>query len=166
VTVIPHKPSDELTAGDLMQAAVRTVPSNLPLPKLEELLMREKISGVPVVDDGELVGLVSRSDVVRQLCTERTVAETISDFHFDESGFYEVKMASLQDIADRVGERIEGLRVRDVMIKHPLTVQMDAPVAKVAEKCVEHRVHRLPVLSGRTLVGIVTTMDLIRLIAR
>jgi CBS domain-containing protein len=52
------------------------------------------------------------------------------------------------------------------MIKHPLTVQMDAPVAKVAEKCVEHRVHRLPVLSGRTLVGIVTTMDLIRLIAR
>lgn len=156
---------DELTVADVMQVVVKTVPSNMSLPELEEQMFAGRISGFPVVDDNKLVGVVSRSDIVRQLCVERNTAERTSDFYFDEKDFYEVKMDSLKDIADRVGERIEGLTVREVMIKNPFTTRLDQPISEAAKQFVDHHIHRLPVTDGGTLVGIITTTDLVRLIA-
>jgi len=158
------RPQD-LTAVDIMQANVKSVPPDMSLPDLETMSVESGISGFPVVDQGTLVGVVSRTDVVRRLCTEREVAENVSDFHFDERGFHEVKMESFQDIADRVGERIESLTVRDVMNPDPLTVPVTAPLHVIARRCVDHRVHRLPVTENGRLLGIVTTMDLVRLMA-
>ena len=111
------------------------------------------------------MGIVSRSDVVRQLSAEREVAEHTSDFYFDEIHFKERKMESLKDIADRVGERIESLLVRDVMVENPLTTRMDQPISEAARRLVDHRIHRMPVTDAGLLVGIVTTIDLVRLIA-
>lgn len=155
----------ELTAGDVMQVAVRTVPSTMTLPEFESKVLQEQVSGFPVVDDGKLVGIISRSDVVRQLCREREIAQNTSDFYFDETGFHETELTSLNDIADRVGERIEGLRVKDVMATDPRTVSLGQPISDVARCFAEHGIHRLPVTDRGTLVGIVTTMDLVRLIA-
>ncbi len=159
------KQHDQLTVADVMQVAVKTVPSSMSLPALEDELLQARVSGFPVVDDNQLVGVVSRSDIVRQLSAERTVAQLTSDFYLDQQGFHEVKMESLVDIADRVGERIESLKVQDVMVKNPLTTRLDQPIAQAAKQFVEHRVHRLPVTDRGTLVGIITTMDLVRLIA-
>ena len=92
-------------------------------------------------------------------------AEHTSDFYFDERGFVERKMESLKDIADRVGERIAGLAVRDVMVKNPLTTRLDQPISETAKSFVAHHVHRLPVTDAGILVGIITTTDLVRLVA-
>jgi len=155
----------DLTAGDIMKVAVQTVPSTLSLPDLERELLAAGVSGFPVVDDGKLVGVVSRSDVVRQICAEREVAEKTSDFYFDELGFHESAVESFKDLADRVGERIEGLLVSDVMAANPRTIPLSYPISEIARQFAEHRVHRLPVTDQGVLVGIVTTMDLVRLIA-
>ena len=157
--------NDELTVAEVMQVVVKSVPSEMSLPDLEDEMLRDGVSGFPVVDDNKLVGVISRSDIVRQLSAERAVAEHTSDFYFDEKGFFERKMESFKDIADRVGERIEGLSVRDVMVKNPLTTRMDQPISETAKSFVEHHIHRLPVTDAGILVGIVTTMDLVRLVA-
>lgn len=153
------------TAADIMSGGIRTVPPQMTLPELEEAFVRDQVTGFPVVHAGKLVGVVSRSDIVRQLCTERQVAETVSDFHYDERGFHEVEMESLQQIADRIGERIESSSVADVMNKRPYTVPPDMPIREVAHQFIRHHVHRLPVTDQGALVGIVTTIDLARLIA-
>ena len=155
----------ELTVADAMQVVVKTVPSSMPLPELEEELLQAGVSGFPVVDNNRLVGVVSRSDIVRQICNEREVAANTSDFHFDEKNFYEVEMFSLKDIADRVGERIEGLKVEDVMIRNPFTTRRDQRIADVAKRFLDHQIHRMPVTEKGSLVGIITTTDLVRLIA-
>lgn len=155
----------ELTAADVMQVAVKTVPSTMPLPELERQLVEAKVSGFPVVDQGQLVGVVSRSDVVRQICSERAIAEKTSDFYFDDEGFHEEPMESFEEVASRVGQRIEGLFVRDVMVGNPYTLALSQPVGDIARRFVKDRVHRYPVVDGGTLVGIVSTMDLVRLIA-
>jgi CBS domain-containing protein len=159
-------PTIELTVADVMQVVVKTVSSGLAVPELEQELLRAKVSGFPVVDDLNLVGVVSRSDIIRKICDEREVAQETSDFYFDETGFHESKMESLKDIADRVGERLESLTVRDVMASKPKTVRSDQKLSEAANMFVDNRIHRLPVVEGRgrTLVGIVTTMDLVRLI--
>ena len=155
----------ELTARDVMEVAVKTIPSTLSLPEFEQELLAMGVSGFPVIDDGTLTGVISRSDVVRQICSEREVAETTSDFYFDEVNFYESKMESFNDVADRVGERIEGLLVRDVMIKNPRTIPLDCPISEIAAKFIKYQIHRLPVTDQGTLVGIVTTMNLVQQIA-
>ena len=158
-------PKHNLTAADVMCGGIRTVSPQTTLPELEEAFDRDQVTGFPVVDDGKLVGVVSHSDIVRQICTERRVAETVSDFHFDEKGFYEVRMESFDQIADRIGQRIESLSVADVMNRRPITVPLDMPINEVAHQFVSHQVHRLPVVDQGVLVGIITTIDLVRLIA-
>jgi CBS domain-containing protein len=148
-----------------MRVAVKTVPSTMTLPELEKKFMEEKVSGFPVVDEGRLVGVVSRSNIISQICAERDIAEKTSDFYFDETGFHESPMGSSAEIADRIGERMEQLRVSDVMARHPYTVSLDQPISEVAHRLVELSVHRLPVIDGHTLVGIVSSTDLVRLIA-
>jgi CBS domain-containing protein len=154
-----------LTAADVMQVGIKTVLPGLTLPQLEAAFVRDRVTGYPVVEQSKLIGVVSRSDVIRQLCTEREVAERVSDFHFDETDFYEVKMESLQQIADRVGERIESLTVADVMNGRPLTVPPHMPIKAIAHELIRHRVHRLPVSDHGDLLGLVSSTDLVRLIA-
>jgi CBS domain-containing protein len=155
----------ELTAADIMQLNPQTVRSDMSLPQLEVQLLTSRVSGFPVVDSGRrLEGLVSRSDVIRAICKERELASKVSDFYRDDTGFHEVKLESFVDIADRVGERIEGMRVADVMIRTPKTVHANWLISQLANEFFENRIHRLPVVDGADLVGIVTTLDLVRLI--
>ena len=50
------------------------------------------------------------------------------------------------------------------MITKLLTASIDEPIRSVAQKLVDQHIHRLPVTSQGELVGIITTIDLVRLI--
>ena len=163
--ISPENRSMNLTARDIMQTGVRVIGPEITLPELEREFLAAKVSGFPVVQDGELIGIVSRSDIVRQLCVERTLAQDTSDFYFDESGFHETPLETFEQIADRVGERIEQLRVKDVMVRNVRTVTTDQPLKVIAQLLVDHRIHRLPVTQEGKLVGIVSALDLARVIA-
>ena len=157
--------SNELTAADIMQVAVKTVLPSLSLPELEEEFLAAGVGGFPVVEKArQLIGIVSRSDVIRAICSERELASSTSDFYRDETGFHEVKMESFKKIADRVGERIEGMTAKDVMVTKPHRVTTSQAVVEIANLFIQHHVHRLPVVEGGDIVGIVTTLDLVRLI--
>jgi CBS domain-containing protein len=148
---------------DVMRTDVGTVGSEMSLPDLERAFIDRKRSGFPVVDAGRLVGIVSRSDVVRQLCVEQTLAEQVSDFYAGEGVASVVE--SFEAIGERVGSRIETLRVRDVMSRRLITVSPDEGLSAVARRLVEHGIHRLPVVEGERLLGLVSSLDLVRLFA-
>lgn len=157
---------EELRVADVMQTKVRTVRSGTSLPDFEQMLLEFGVGGLPVVDEGRLLaGIVSRSDVLKAICSERVMAQTFSDFYRDSAGFHEVKLETFSEIADRVGERIEGLCVKDVMVRKPRTVTAGQLISELAREFVNERIHRLPVVEGADLVGIVTTMDLVKLVA-
>ena len=59
----------------------------------------------------------------------------------------------------------EPLRVKDVMTHELITVSPADPLGVVARCLVEHGIHRLPVVDAGRLVGILTSLDLVRLIA-
>ena len=64
-----------------------------------------------------------------------------------------------------MGARIETLHVRDVMVRALIRTAPGETVAAVARTLIEHGVHRLPVVDGGELVGIVSSLDLVRLFA-
>jgi len=157
--------STPLNARDLMQIRVHSVPPEMPLSELELEFLNQRVSGFPVVENGQLVGVVSRADIVRQLLVERRLAESTSDFYWDRVGFHEEPAESIQQIASRVGQRIEELRVKDLMSRHLVVLCADDSVEVVAQKFLEHHIHRAPVVDQGRLVGIISTLDLARLFA-
>lgn len=55
---------DALTIGEIMTRAVITVSPDWPVEEAARLMTRERISALPVVQDGRLVGIVTETDVV------------------------------------------------------------------------------------------------------
>lgn len=155
----------ELRARDAMQTKVRIVHPDTSLRDLEDAFFQARVSGFPVVEDGRLVGVVSRSDVVRRLDVEQSVAETLSDYYRDAGAMEERPIPSLEEIGTGFGARLERLRVKDVMARTPISVSPETLLAELARTLVEHRIHRVPVVDGGRLAGIVSTLDLVRLVA-
>ena len=58
-----HDFMTELTANDVMQSKVETLPSNLSLPELVKAMSRSHHRGFPVVEEGKLVGIITQSDI-------------------------------------------------------------------------------------------------------
>ena len=150
-----------LRAQDLMQSGVATVRSILPVTELEQLLVREGISGMPVVEDGGLCGVVSRTDIVRAIASAEGNAGATLAYYQEIAG----AVPGPSSATHMASERIAALTVRDIMTRELIAVAGDQPVREVAQTMVSRGVHRVLVTAGRRLLGIVTTLDLVRAIA-
>ena len=154
-----------LKASDVMRTDLRWVSPDTYVVDLERMLLAEGIGAVPVVKDGKLVGIVSRSDVVRQLAVEQTLQETISDFYRQPFDVEQRSAQDSKDIAAGVASRWQDLAVEDVMIRGVICVEPDRDLVDVARMMLDRKIHRVLVTEGDRLVGIVSTVDLIRLFA-
>ena len=155
----------DLLVEEVMRRNVATIAPDVTLPDLEKSFVSKGVSGFPVVERGELVGLVSRSDIVRQLVWEQELAEATSDYYFDSDGFHEVPLVSFDAIADRVGERVQRLTVGDVMSRALLKAAPDHTLRQAAQTMADNGIHRLPVTHGDRLVGLLSSLDVVRLVA-
>jgi CBS domain-containing protein len=154
------------TARDVMNTEVRTVSPDVPLTDLDKLFVENRVTGFPVVESERLVGVVSRSDIIRKIVTEQSYAEYVSDYYRDFGAFDESQPAeTLPEFGSQVGSRMASATVRDVMSQNPVTVSAEDSVGRVAEKLLERQIHRVPVIAndGR-LEGIITSLDLVGLL--
>ena len=70
---------DKVTAADVMRSDVLTIAADAPLVEAARLMLQHKVSGLPVLEQGRLVGIVTESDIFRavvagQLALPTTVA--------------------------------------------------------------------------------------------
>jgi CBS domain-containing protein len=155
-----------LTVAAVMQSDPKTVGPDMTLSHLEQMFLTSGFTGFPVVQEGSLVGVVSRTDVVRSLVTEQSRADQVSDYYSSlgpASG--DSAPESLEKAAAQVGVRIASLKVEDVMIRNVVSIGSGEPLQALAKLMVEGHLHRLPVVDGDRLVGLVTSMDLVRCFA-
>jgi CBS domain-containing protein len=61
-----------------------------------------------------------------------------------------------------MGQRLEGLCVRDVMIRRVVTVAPDLPLSEAAALLLRHRIHQVPVVAGERVVGLLSALDFVR----
>ncbi len=60
-----------VVASELMTTPVMTVKPDAELEELAELMVEERVNPVPVVEADQLVGIVSRSDIIGLMATEQ-----------------------------------------------------------------------------------------------
>lgn len=146
-----------------MTTKLVTVDADTSLLELEGRLRMAGVGGAPVVDDGKYVGIISRSDIARQLTVEDTYAEVARDLLTGPGGGSSQRSA----IGDQIGRRLKELRVGDAMVTDVDTVGPETPIAELARKMLDKR-HRRIIVKGEddsAVLGIVTATDLVRLVA-
>jgi CBS domain-containing protein len=153
----------ELVASDVMQSPVLAVRPDLTVRELAIFLTENQISGAPVMDgQGRLQGVVSLSDIAQGGADEGGLALNESDPDASVHGWEEE--ATSDEMRELHVEGAEAL-VRDIMTPTAFVVPDDTPVSRVARTMVAGRIHRLLVVRGRSVVGIVTSLDLLTLLS-
>lgn len=153
-----------ITASDLMNPEVLTVSDEMTVQELATFLQDNEISGAPVENrNGRLVGVVSVVDVARAASFEGYLRLAAPDY-FGRPAKAHASEEELEEAAD-VGE-MEGLtlRVADIMTPALYSVEEDTPVTNIASTMLHSHLHRVLVLRGEKLVGIVTSSDLLGLL--
>lgn len=128
-----------LTVGECMAADPATVAPQDSLQRVIELLRRRDIRAVPVVEDGQLVGIVTDRDV-------RQVAPAYPLFR-DEV---------------EIRHYTEHLTVTAAMTADPMTVSPATPLVEAAKILETYRISSLPVVEEARVVGMLSVTDLLR----
>ena len=149
-------------AKDIMEKNVKTVRSDLPFPDLERRFVDDDVSGFPVVDSDQTVrGVVSASDVMTQLCEERVDVEMSTAF-YDEDPHVEFGSVSDDWVSAEVGKRTDHLFVRDVMNANVISVNSETSIHEVAALMTKKKIHRVLVIDDKCLVGVISSIDIVR----
>jgi CBS domain-containing protein len=135
---------------DVMSRDVLSVPRQMPLKELAELLTDRRISGVPVVDDDRVVGVVSEADVLMKQVGRPISRRRPLEWIFGE-----------QQDAEEVRRRMAST-VGDAMTSPAVTIDAGRSLREAAALMVDAKVNRLPVIEADRLVGILTRADLVR----
>lgn len=144
-----------MRAHQIMTRKVITVGPDCSIADAANLMLRNHISGLPVLDKvGDLIGIVSEGDFLRrsEIGTQR---KRPSWLQF---------LTSTGRLADEfVDER--GRKIGDVMTRDPVTVSDDTPLDEMVSLMESKGVKRLPVMRSGKMVGIVTRANLLQAVA-
>ncbi|MGH3024019.1 MAG: CBS domain-containing protein [Gaiellaceae bacterium] len=135
---------------DAMSGNVVTVSPETSLKDAAELLAGHQISGLPVVDQENVIGVISEADIVARTTGRRESPGLLREIFAGRKG----------------PDQVEQTRVAEAMTSPAVTIAPDRPVAEAARLMIDKKVNRLPVIEGSHLVGIVTRADLVRAFVR
>jgi CBS domain-containing protein len=123
----------------IMTKNVLTVKVTDDLHEVIDLIKKNHIRHLPVLEGKEIVGMISRTDINRL---------TFSSLFENQEGADEAVL--------------EMLTIQQVMTQKPRTVEASLSIREVAEILTKEEYHALPVVENGSLVGIVTTTDIIK----
>jgi CBS domain-containing protein len=135
-----------MRAKDVMSKGVMSVTADATVLEAIKLLVNTRVSAMPVLDgQGVMIGIVSEADLL-------PFAGLAHEFH-DEAA------------ARAASDALNARRVSDVMTRDVATVDEDTPLLEIVDAMSRRGVKRLPVRSGKLIVGIVSRVDLLRALA-
>jgi CBS domain-containing protein len=141
-----------MRAADIMTPNVITVGPEDAVQDVARLLLRNQISGAPVVDArGAIIGVVSEGDLMRR-------AEIDTD---EKRSWWRRAWAGRERLA-RDYVRTNARKVADVMSSPAITVGPDTSLREVASLLEHKGIKRVPIVDGGKLVGIISRANLLR----
>lgn len=131
---------------DIMSHAVKTVTPHTSIAEVVSLMCLYRYSGLPVTDDGKLVGIIAEKDVLTRLLPD--VAELMGNMSTIDFN------ALILDYGN-----VMKLQVADLMTRGVASVPPDMHILKAAAVMAAKRFRRIPVAEGDTLLGMLSLGD-------
>ena len=141
-----------MKAADVMATNVITVRLDTPVATIAEVLLANRISAVPVVNDKDaLVGIVSEGDLIHRV-------EAGTERHRS----WWLELLTGKEMLAHEFVKSHARKASDVMTCAVVSVQPDTPLGDIASLLEKHRIKRVPVLSNGKIAGIVSRANLIQ----
>jgi CBS domain-containing protein len=131
-----------MTVRDIMARDPTTLGRNDTLDLAEDIMNLGRIRHMPVVDDGNVVGIVSQRDLFRSALVTAL-------------GFGRKTERNL----------IKTIKIKEIMTEHVITISPDVSVKEAARVMIDKKIGCLPVVNGEKLVGLLTETDILRYFA-
>lgn len=143
-----------MKVSDVMNRDVITLRPEQTLEEAARILVEKGISGVPVVREEKVVGILSERDLLEARTSPRPprYLELLGGI---------IYLDNVREFQDQLKKTV-ATKVEQVMTKDVATVTADAPLEEAAKIILERGVNRVPVLEDSRLVGIVTRSDVLR----
>jgi CBS domain-containing membrane protein len=142
--------ANSVRARDIMTEEVIVIDPVTPLNEIADIMARHGISGVPVVDKGRLVGMVTERDLLRQLDVEGV--STLADLL---AAFLKGKGCAAPSLLHK--------QASEIMSSPVATVSEETALAEIAQLFSTRLINRAPVLdTDGAVVGIVSRNDIVR----
>ncbi len=129
----------QVSITEIMSKNPITVNPSQSLYEVENLLNKHNIRHIPVVDEDRLIGVISRSDLLKI---------SVSDLNEEEDGVESVLF--------------DNFSISQVMTKMPVFIDINYSIKEAAKLLSQQSFHSLPVVDEGKLIGIVTSTDLIK----
>lgn len=129
----------QIRVRDVMSHPAVCIDSQSDIPSAHLLMAETGVRRLPVVDDGELVGIVTLGDVRGASPSE------VSSLNRSELDYL-----------------THQIRVQRIMSRDVVTVTPDLPLAEAAQVMIERRISGLPVVAEDHVVGMITESDIFR----
>lgn len=136
---------------DIMTANPKTVSPEMLIKDVATMMLIERISGAPVVDDdNNIVGIISEKDILIHMfpTLDELMNESRPDFEELENNY----------------QSTMPLTVKELMSSNVATVSSDIPCLKAASMMWIRKIRRIPVANDGKLVGIISIGDVHRAI--
>jgi CBS domain-containing membrane protein len=133
------KNGKEGAVREIMTGSPVTLKPEDTLDLANDVISLGRIRHMPVVEDGRLVGLLSERDLIGAAAT------TIF-------GLKQKRKSAL----------LKTVLIKDVMKKRVISVKPDTPIKDAAHLMADKKIGCVPVVESGTLVGLLTTTDILR----
>lgn len=142
--------TETVKAGDVMTRNVISVHKDTPLPEVADKMAQAGISGVPVMDAQEVIGIISEKDFVFEMGGK------------DLQSFMSVVAHCLKN-KGCVASPMRHQKAKDIMTHPAVKVSQETPLFEVTTIMATNNLNRVPVLDhGRKLVGIIARADIVQ----
>jgi len=131
----------EGTVSKIMATDVVALERNASLGIAKEIMDQRRLRHFPVVEQGNVVGVVSQRDLFR------------------------ASLASMLGYEERTKKVfLDNLSIKGIMSDPPITVTADTGISEAARLMVEKKVGCLPVVDGKRLIGLITETDFLKVL--
>jgi len=136
---IMETPQEHRSIRDLMTPAPISVSPSIPVDEARALMQQQRIRHLPVLENGQLVGIVSDRDIRLVLPSPATSLSV-----------YEI------------GYLLTRLTVGEIMTYFPVTIGADRLVAEAVKRMLAYKIGALPVVEKGKVIGILTRTNLLQ----
>ncbi len=188
------KEFDRLRVSERMSSPVDTIPAHVSVLEADRMMDVKCIRRLPVVEDGQLVGIVTQTDITRGLISLNSLryvsdvmTRHVASIRSDATAVEAARAMSTSNISCLVAmheQEVAGIvtekdlltrvvafhkdpmqtRVADVMSRPVMAVPSHCSILSAGKKMEAMHFHRLLVMDDKTVCGIITQTDIMRAI--
>ncbi|MCD1295488.1 histidine kinase [Methanocella sp. CWC-04] len=146
---------------EVMTKEVVTCSPSDSIEKVIKLMGEQNVSGLPVVEEGKVVGIITEGDILKLLSVPEhsstlwlpSPLEVILEIPFRDL----MQLRELQKSYNDIGEK----PISNIMSRNVRSISPDKDIEDAASLMMRYNINRLPVVKDGKLVGIVAREDII-----